>query len=426
LRKDLDAGLRRAVGTVGWVWLPFMFTTMVASWERYRVPELSAAVWIVTAVVVGPAGALVRRRALTRLEAAGLVALAVAGSVAVGLNTEGGDVVRVINWFGVDAVPLLLALVVVSRPVRDWLPAALGVNAVVLAVAVPRAGTAPLELTRLIAGSHATWSLLIMITGVILALRSTASTTALAAAADVELDARRRSAVAVARDRRRRARRLADSVLPLLTSIADGTTDPRTPRARAACTAQATALRRILTTAGPSNRLAELEAAVEAAFDRGVHVEVQVDGDLSHVPAEVRGEVYRAVDQTLLSVPGGTAVLTVLTSGAGCTVYLSFPAPAAPAIPPARLAPGLTDLAGPTDLTGLTGLTGLPDLTGLIGLPGLMGLTELHRDVVDGQAYLEVNWDAPAGGEFQRRELQQRQQDQDEQRELEQAAVPAT
>nr|MDT0665099.1 hypothetical protein [Micromonospora sp. DSM 115978] len=211
-----------------------------------------------------------------------------------------------------------------------------------------------------------------------------------AATAAAALDARRRSASTVARDRRRRAQRLADGVLPLLAAIADGTTDPGTPQTRAACTAQAATLRRILTTTGTSNKLAELETAVEAAEDRGLRVEVQVGGDLSVVPLDVRDEVFRAVDRTLLAVPAGTALLTVLTTDVGGSVYLTFPAQAS-----AHHVPALQDEALQDEALQDVALHDGPASPASPQAGGPRGRTSTRTDVSDGQAYLEVSWDVP-------------------------------
>jgi hypothetical protein len=364
LREDYAAGQRRAVGAVTAVWLVVLLAPLAASWHRYRVPGLAAVMWVVLAAAVVPAVRTLRTRALHRREAALVVLTAIAGAVAVGLDTEGADVARAANWFGVDAVPLLLMLVVTSRPAREWVPAAVLTDAVVLWLGVARAGTEPLALTRLIAASAAVWSLLIVVAAVGPVLRSTAETTARAALAETEVAARRDSARAISRDRRRRRRFLERETVPLLREIAAGNADPRADEVRRACAALAAAVRRRLAASeqpGRLGRLGELEAVVEAAEARGVALDVQVAGDLTRAPAPVRTEITAALDEMVDAVPAGRALLTVFCSAAGGSIYMSFPA--------------VPRIASPGRRTPLR-----------------TRLTAVHTEVEDGYACLEVHW----------------------------------
>jgi hypothetical protein len=271
-------------------------------------------------------------------------------------------VTRTVNWFGVDAAPVLLTVVASSRPVREWVPAALLTNAVVLSVGVGRAGTDPVVLTQLFAASYGAWTMLIQVAAMGPVLRSTAETTTRAAEAEADLAARREAAGAVSRDRQRRHRHLGTEILPLLQGMAEGSADPRTDVMRRACGTQATLLRRRLGTSLRPGHLGRLEAVVEAAEARGVAVEVQLAGDLTDAPTAVRAEIIDAVDEALDAAPGGPALLTVLSSDTGGSVYVSFPA---------------------------MGMTGAP----FFGVPGGgTRLTEVRADVTDGHACLEVHW----------------------------------
>jgi signal transduction histidine kinase len=361
IEEDYAAGLRRAVCTVAAVWQVLLVAPLVASWHRYHAPELALAMWVVLAAAVVPAVRTLRIRVLHRREAVLVVLTAVAGAVAVGLDTKGADVARAVNWFGVDAVPLLLALVVTSRPAREWVPAAVLTDAVVLWIGVARAGTEPLALSRLLAASVALWSLLVMVASVGPALRSTAEATARAVAAETALAARRDSATAISRDRRRRQRFLQQETMPLLHAIATGHVDPRAPEVRDACAAQATAVRRRLATSEQPGRLGELEDLVEAAETRGVAVEVQIAGDIARTPAPVRIEITAVLDEMLNAAPAGPALLTLLCSASGGSMYISFPA--------------VQPMVAPRPATRIR-----------------TWLTTVHSEVEDGHACLEAHW----------------------------------
>jgi hypothetical protein len=368
LRQDYAAGLRRTVSIVVAGVQLLLLLPLAASWHRYPAPSLAMAMWLVLAATATPAAWVLWRRALYRREAAAVVLVAIAGAVAMGFGTRPEDVTRTVNWFGVDAVPVLLTVVASSRPVREWVPAALLTNAVVLSVGVGRAGTDPVVLIQLFAASYGVWTILIQVATMGPVLRSTAETTTRAAEAEAELAARREAAGAVSRDRQRRHQHLDKEILPLLRGIAEGTADPRTDVVRQACATQAALLRRRLGTSLRPGRLGRLEAVVEAAEACGVAVEVQLAGDLTDAPTAVRAEIIDTVDEALDAAPGGPALLTVLSSDTGGSVYVSFPA---------------------------AGMTGAP----FVPVPGGgTRLTEVRADVTDGHACLEVHWrHAPAG-----------------------------
>jgi hypothetical protein len=363
LRRDYAAGLRRAVGAVAAAWQVLLLVPLAASWRRYPAPGVAVALWLLLAAAAIPAVRVLHSRALHRREAAVLVLVAAGGALAMGLHTRADDVTRIVNWYGAQAVPLLLTLVAASRPAREWAPAALLADAVVVGVGVSRAGTDPVALSRLFAASYVLWTILLIVAALGPALRSTAEATAGAAEAEAALAARREAARAVGRDRRRRHRHLQAEILPLLRGIADGAADPRTDAVRRACAAQAAQLRRRLSTSARPGLLDRLEAAVEAAEARGIAIQVQLAGDLAHAPAAVRTEVVDAVGEALRTVPSGPALLTVWCSEAGGSAYVTFPAGGGPGAP-AR-----------STVTGSG-----------------TGLTQVHSEVEDGRACLEVRW----------------------------------
>jgi hypothetical protein len=194
-------------------------------------------------------------------------------------------------------------------------------------------------------------------------LRSTADTTTGAAAAEAALAARRESPSAVRRDRQRRHRHLQTETLPLLQGIADETLDPRTDTVRRMCATQATLIRRRLSTATQPGHLGTLEAVVEAAEARGVAIEVQIAGDLTHAPAAARNEVIDTVSDALGAVRSGPALLTILCSDIGGSAYLSFPANRRSRTPPRSTV-----------------------------TPSSTGQTETRAEIDDARVCLEVRW----------------------------------
>lgn len=363
LRRDYAAGLRRTVASVAAVWLVALLLPLAASWDRYPRPWVALAAWLLLAGAVTSAVRISRGRALNRPEATALVLVAVVGALVMGgFGTRSQDVTSVINWYGVQGVTVLLILVAASRPAREWVVGAVFTDGVVLAVAVTRAGTEPVALTRLFAGSYGLWTLLIMVAAMGPVLLSTAAATTQAAAAEAEHLSHQESARAVHRDRRRRHQHLEAETLPLLRGIASGTLDPRAAIVRRACVVQATLLRRRLATSAQPGYLDRLETAIEAAEARGVSVHAQLAGDLIDVPVAVRTEIVDAVGEALDAVPDGPALLTVWCTAGGGSAYVSFPANQA------------TD-----PLTRRATLN-------------RTGLTTAHFQIDDGQACLEVQW----------------------------------
>jgi hypothetical protein len=311
--------------------------------------------------------------------------------VAGALNARGLDVLRYPDW------PLVvphaaMALVVVSRPLREWLPACLAAGALMLALPIAAAGADPLVLTR--AGTYT----YIMFTGtVILAVLGLvwsggAEAVARAAEADARLGARQEAAAAIRRDRARGLRQIERTLLPLLRSIAAGELDPRDPQVRQRCAHQAAVLRRRLGDGETPGSLGTIEQALEAAEDRGVDVEVQVAGDFRHTPAGLREEIAGWVRAALDGLRSGRATLTALCSEGSGSMVLSFPAATAADARAERTggasAPPTRPVAAVAAVPNGGGSTGAGSPLG----PGL----DVRTDVADGRAFLEMSWGTSA------------------------------
>jgi hypothetical protein len=231
-----------------------------------------------------------------------------------------------VNWFSAMISPILMALVVVSRPVREWVVACLVVSGVFFVVGLGVAGTGPLEISRMVSAMDGFWTVQILVVGFGPALGQTARTAALAAETHVELAARQQAATVIRRDRERRLGELEQHTLPLLRDIAAGLLEPGEPAVRRACASRASVLRRMLAASdGSASRLGELEAPIEAAEARGIRVDVQLAGDLRRLPPDVRDALAGRVGEALAPVAGGKVLVTVLCSPEEAQVYLSYP-----------------------------------------------------------------------------------------------------
>ncbi|TDP97542.1 hypothetical protein [Labedaea rhizosphaerae] len=148
------------------------------------------------------------------------------------------------------------------------------------------------------------------------------ATTAVDAAAREE-QARTADAIAehLHADRRRRYAELADSTVPLLRALTDGTADLRDPRARAEYAVAAARLRRLFAEHDEvvDPLLHELRACLDLAERKGVDVYLGACGSHPEPPLAVR----RALTEPVVRVMAGartSARVTVLGSPTGVTV----------------------------------------------------------------------------------------------------------
>jgi hypothetical protein len=393
LRRAGDAAIRRAVGVIAACWQAILLAALIASLDRVRSPAAAVALWVATTAGVAAAGWTGRRRPLRRAEAAALVTVVFAAMAAGVLNARGLDVLRYPDW------PLVVphaatALVVVSRPLREWLPAGLAAGALMLALPIAAAGADPLVLTRAGIYTYIMFTFMVILAALGPMWSSGAQAAARAAEADAGLGARQEAAAAIRRDRARGLRQVERTLLPLLRSIADGELDPRDPDVRRRCAHEAAILRRRLRHGETPSSLGTIEQALEAAEERGVDVEVQVAGDFRHTPAGLREEIAGWVRAALDGLRSGRATLTALCSEGSGSMVLSFPAGAGagagsravrtggaggPAVPPAAATAASPNGGGSS---------------GSRPAPG-SGL-DVRTDVADGRAFLEMSWGASA------------------------------
>jgi signal transduction histidine kinase len=330
LRKDYDAAVRRAAGTIV-LSIPLLTVMpLVGFLGLVRIPGLAVVMWVATAAVAGVCTRTAIRRPLSRGEAIGLAAFALSASVVGGLNTtDPHAAVRLANWSMILALPLLTMLVVVSRPAREWISVCLVGSVVVLAVGLGVAGTEPLELARTASAVYGSWTIQFFAAAFGPVLRATATTTSLAAASDVELASRQRAKAMIRRDRAAWVRDLDEQVLPLLRGVADGSFDPADPGIRRRCASRAGVLRRVLAAAADmtSSGLGELEPPIEAAEARGLTVEVRLQGDVHRLPDRLRMQLAAAVAEALRAAVAGPVTLTVFCLPDEGSVYVTYPIP---------------------------------------------------------------------------------------------------
>jgi hypothetical protein len=294
----------------------------------YRQP---AVVWVVWLAVLAAAAHLVPRwhgTDLGRGESLAAVLIAIAAVAAVGWEYRPHSPARSVDLAVLGTV-WLLALVALSHPVRFWIPGAVAVFAVHTALLLRAAGANSLGLAQLEAAGYVLVTILIAFTALRPTLAMHADMTARSAWLASRSVAERAAAAAVQEERRSRLALLEVEALPLLRGIADGALDPATAPVRERCARHAAVLRDSLTrrAAGTGGLTAALEPVLRAASARGMLVNVQVIGD----PGVTGARVAHAVSATVGAVAGALAphqvMLTIVGSGDGVELYLTFSEP---------------------------------------------------------------------------------------------------
>jgi hypothetical protein len=179
--------------------------------------------------------------------------------------------------------------------------------------------------------------------------------------------------ILVRQDRARALGAIERDVLPLLAAIRDGQLDPRDDTVRERCARHAGVVRRTLT-AGQTAAFGDIAPALVDAEERGVHLDVQVSGDLRRVPAPVRAELATHMAGALAAVPDEGATLTLLCDATGGSLFLVYPSDGDP-----------SDGDHPTQLAPAQLSTPRP-------------LVAVNTDRDDGQVCMELRWaGAPSG-----------------------------
>jgi hypothetical protein len=325
VRDTAEFGLLRMVRVMAVILPSAALIQVLANLRDYRQPAVAVAVWLAVLTAALWLEPRTLPDGLARGEAAAAVLIAVAA-------------VAVIGWVhtahyppgSVDLVILgtvwLLALVALSYPAWVWLPAALVVFAVHAALLIHALGANPLTLSQLEVVGYILVNVLI----VFAALRPTVAVYTGMITRRASLASRSRAeraaAAAVLEDRRSRLALLEREALPLLRGIADGTVDPAAGEVRERCARHAEALRHSLTDRAPrgGELVAGLEPALQAARTRGLLVHVQVLGEPGIPEPQVAHAVLAAVDAVIGALPPQQVVLTVLASGDGVELYMTF------------------------------------------------------------------------------------------------------
>ena len=332
VRDIAEAGLMRMVTTVAVITPCAALIQVLANAHTYRQPAVAIAVWL---AVLGSATWLVpRMRAggLSAGETAAAIAIAIAAVVVVGLARQAHPLPGSVDLAILGTV-WLLVLVVMSRPARVWIPAALIVFAVHSALLIRAEGLNRLSLSELEAAGYISAAILIAFA----ALRPTLAVHASMAARRSSLASRSAAesaaAAAIARERRSRLAVLEKEALPLLRAIADGTLDPAAAEVRDSCARHAAALRHSLTgrPPGAGDLAAGLDPALRAARERGLLVDVQLIGDPGTPPPKLARALLATVDAVLSALVPHQVTLTVLApddmEGEDVELYLTFDMP---------------------------------------------------------------------------------------------------
>ncbi len=352
VRDIAEAGLMRMVRTVAVITPSIALIQLLANSHDYRQPAVAIAVWL---TVLGAAAWLVPRMrtgGLSAGETAAAIAIAVAAVAVVGLALQAHPLPGSVDLATLGTI-WILVLVVMSRPARVWIPAALIVFAVRSALLIRAEGLNQLSLSELEAAGYITAAILIAFAALRPTLAVHASTAARRSSLASGAAAERAAAAAIGQERRSRLAVLEKEALPLLRAIADGTFDPTAAGVRDSCGRLAAVLRHSLTARPPGagELAAGLEPALRAARERGLLVEVQLIGDPGTPPPRLASALLSTVDAVLSALVPHQVTLTVLAAdddgedvgGEDVELYLTFESP------PRRI-PDLTRFARENDL----------------------------------------------------------------------------
>ena len=315
-RDIAEAGLMRVIGTIALLPPCIALVQVLADAHDYRQPAVAVAVWL---AVLGAAAWLVpRMRAggLSAGETAAAIAIAIAAVAAVGLARQARVMPGSVDLAILGTVGLLV-LVMVSRPARVWIPAALVVFAVHSVLLIRAEGLHRLSLSELEVAGYIAAAILSAFAALRPTLAVHASMAARRSALASRSAAESAAAAAIARERQSRLAVLEKEALPLLRAIADGTLDPTDADVRDRCARHAAVLRHSLTgrPPGAGELAAGLAPALRAARERGLLVDVQLIGDPGTPPPRLAHAVQATVHAVLDALPPQQATLTVLADG---------------------------------------------------------------------------------------------------------------
>ena len=318
-RDIAEAGLMRMVGTIAVLPPCIALIQVLADAHEYRQPAVAVAVWL---AVLGAAAWLVPRMrtgGLSAGETAAAIAIAIAAVAVVGSRARRTPLPGSVDLAILGTVGLLV-LVMVSRPARVWIPAALVVFAVHSVLLIRAEGLNRLSLSELEAAGYIAAAILIAFAALRPTLAVHASMAARRSALASRSAAESAAAAAIARERQSRLAVLEKEALPLLRAIADGTLDPTAADVRDRCARHAAVLRHSLTgrPPGAGELAAGLAPALRAARERGLLVDVQLIGDPGTPPPRLADAVQATVDAVLDALPRSRPRSRFLPTAATC------------------------------------------------------------------------------------------------------------
>jgi hypothetical protein len=315
-RDIAQAGLMRVIYTVAFVPPCLALVQVLADAHDYRLPAVAIAVWLAVLGAVAWLVPRIRGDGLSARETAAAIAIAAAAVAAIGLAHRSHAIPGSVDLGMLGTIGLLM-LVVVSRPARVWVPAALLVYAVHSVLLISAEGLNRLSLSELEAAGYIAAAILIAFAALRPTLAAHASVAARRSSLASRAAAERAAATAIGQERRNRLAVLEKQALPLLRGIADGTLDAADADVRDSCARHAAALRHSLSGRPPgTNELAAaLEPALRAARERGLLVDVQLIGDAGTPSPQLARALLATVGAVLGALPPHQVTLTVLADG---------------------------------------------------------------------------------------------------------------
>ena len=318
-RERLLSAFRGAVLTVAVVVQGFCLVQIVANRAHYQPlwPQIAAFVLLILVAAVGAYFVLVRGSTLPpaiRWAGVGLVVLAsLAASVPL---ADGARLWPPVHWsFGLVGWYALFLLSDFRLAVfAGFLGVHLTLTATGMAVAGPP-GVGVLATVGITAVLVCGFQYSVgMVAGLLCRIADSATR-----AADEHERLRTRAAISenMRHDERRRSLALADTTVPLLAELADGSLDPHDPDTRGRCALEAARMRRLFAEYDdvPDRLVHELRAAIDIAERNGVTVQLAVRGQAFELPRDVRRALLDPVSAVLASAESTARATVVRTQG---------------------------------------------------------------------------------------------------------------
>ncbi|MFI7117018.1 hypothetical protein [Amycolatopsis sp. NPDC049868] len=316
-QEQLRRGLRIAVLLVAILTVDVLgLSNLSRGLKSHDLPAVQfAALAALTAVLAVEVVLVVRRRPWGRARRLAIVIVLAASTLAY-LTLPAGKTATTVDWlFG--AANWAGVVVLLDRPLRTMLVFLLTHESLALANLLVFHDVNRTVLARFVTGSVTVFGLPLCV-AVVAAMLGRIG--ARAASATRELERLRTAEAAAAGAHGRRTQRiaeLADTTVPLLAGLADGSLLPSDPLVQRGCAIEAARMRRLFaeTDAVENPLLHELRHCADIADRKGVEVDLDVRGHWPVPPVAVRRDLTDAA-LTALATAGSWARVTV-TGGAG-------------------------------------------------------------------------------------------------------------